>query len=416
MSTILLTKYDGAILGPIANVLGYVMQGLYWFFDTIGQAIFSTEGANIGLCIIAFTFVIKMLMMPMTFKQQKFSKLSAAMNPELQAIQKKYQGKRDNDSMLKMQEETKMVYEKYGTSPTGSCLQLVIQMPVFFALYRVMMNIPAYIPQLKAYYETAINEIGTGKIIDYIHSLDKMKDVDLSSTSLLIDKLATFTNSDWISMVDKIGANAQASAAIDHINSLNSFFGVNLSAAPIAAMGIALLIPILAGLSQWYTSKLMMTGQQAPDTDNPMAGSMKMMNTIMPIFSAVICFTMSSGLGLYWIASSVVTIIQQLVINAHFKKVEVDDLIKENIEKANKKRAKKGLPPQKITNAANIHARTAGQTQNKPIVNQEELAKKRQEQLKKSTEYYNANAKPGSLAAKANMVRMYDEKNDKKRK
>ena len=69
--------------------------------------------------------------MPLTIKQQKFSKLSAKMNPELQAIQARYKNKKDNESMMRMNEETQAVYAKYGVSPTGSCLQLLIQMPIF---------------------------------------------------------------------------------------------------------------------------------------------------------------------------------------------------------------------------------------------------------------------------------------------
>ena len=89
-----------------------------------------------------------MLMLPMQIKQQKFSKLNSVMTPEIQKIQKKYQGKKDQQSQLAQQEEIKAVYDKYGTSPTGSCLQLLIQMPILFALYRVIMNVPAYVLSL----------------------------------------------------------------------------------------------------------------------------------------------------------------------------------------------------------------------------------------------------------------------------
>ena len=99
-----------------------------------------------------FTFIVKLLMVPLTVRQQKFTKLSSLMNPEIQAIQKKYKGKKDQETMMKMQEETKAVYEKYGTSPTGGCLQLVIQMPIIFALYRVISNIPAYVNEVKKVY------------------------------------------------------------------------------------------------------------------------------------------------------------------------------------------------------------------------------------------------------------------------
>ncbi len=117
------------------------MEGIFNILNIIGIP-------NIGLSIIIFTIVIYLLMMPLTIKQQKFSKLSAKMNPELQAIQAKYKNKKDNDSMMAMNEETRAVYAKYGVSPSGSCIQLIIQMPILFALYRVIYAMPAYVSKI----------------------------------------------------------------------------------------------------------------------------------------------------------------------------------------------------------------------------------------------------------------------------
>ena len=83
MSHILLIQDTGIILGPVAKLLGYIMEGIFFVIDKIGIP-------NIGLAIILFTIVIYLLLMPLTIKQQKFSKLQVKMNPELQAIQKKY--------------------------------------------------------------------------------------------------------------------------------------------------------------------------------------------------------------------------------------------------------------------------------------------------------------------------------------
>ena len=141
MTGIVLTQYGGKILGPIAKILGYLMEGIFYVLDLIGIP-------NIGLSIILFTIIIYLLLMPLTIKQQKFSKLSAKMNPELQAIQAKYKNKKDNDSMMAMNEETKEVYAKYGVSPSGSCVQLLIQMPILFALYRVIYAMPAYVSKI----------------------------------------------------------------------------------------------------------------------------------------------------------------------------------------------------------------------------------------------------------------------------
>ena len=139
-----------------------------------------------------------------------------------------------------------------------------------------------------------------------------------------------------------------------------------------------------------------------------MANTMKTMNTVMPIMSAVFCLTLPVGLGIYWIAGAVVRCVQQLVINKQMDKIDVDELIKKNLEKTNKKREKKGLPPQRISNTAKLNTRNI----EKPEISAEEKERK----IKSSTEYYKSTstAKPGSLAAKAQMVKQYNERNNKK--
>lgn len=136
----------GDLITLCAKLIGFVMELIFRVFGTMGIE-------NVGLCIIILTLIVKLAMLPLTIKQQKFSKVSALMNPELQAIQKKYQNSRTQEDMLKMQEETKAVYEKYGTSPTGSCLQLLIQMPILFALYAVIWNIPGYVTSIGDMYK-----------------------------------------------------------------------------------------------------------------------------------------------------------------------------------------------------------------------------------------------------------------------
>ena len=130
------------IIGPIASLLGFFMNGIFTVLNKIGLP-------SIGLAIIIMTILIYMAMLPLTIKQQKFSKLQRKMQPELNKINKKYQGRKDPDSMERQQAEIKEVYGKYGVSATGSCVQLIIQMPILLALYRVFYNIPAYVPMVK---------------------------------------------------------------------------------------------------------------------------------------------------------------------------------------------------------------------------------------------------------------------------
>ena len=154
MEMILATKSGTPIIGQIAVVMGWIMNGIYKILDMVGIN-------NLGLCIIIFSILIYLFMTPLQIKQQKFSKLSAIMQPEIQKIQKKYQGKKDQESMMKMQEETQAVYQKYGVSATGSCVQLAIQMPILFALYQVIQNIPAY-------HDDEVLDVQSGKAVHRI--------------------------------------------------------------------------------------------------------------------------------------------------------------------------------------------------------------------------------------------------------
>ena len=133
--SVFLTTYQGAILGPIARLLGYILQGIYSVLSTVGIE-------NTGICMILFTFIVNALMIPMQIKQQKFAKMSSVMNPELMAIQAKYKNKKDQESQQKMSLETQAVYQKYGVSPVSGCLPMLITLPILFALYRVIYNIP----------------------------------------------------------------------------------------------------------------------------------------------------------------------------------------------------------------------------------------------------------------------------------
>ena len=188
MEFLLLTKSTAFLIGPIANLLGVIMDWIFQACDLVGIA-------NIGLSIVLFTLIVRLLMLPMTIKQQKYSKLNAVMQPEIQAITKKYKNKKDQESMMKMNEETRAVYDKYGTSPTGGCLQLIIQMPILFALYRVIINVPAYVPKLKDMY------------LEIVHVLQGIKDYNVNEQMIELAKqqgYAGVSNADELLNSDKI--------------------------------------------------------------------------------------------------------------------------------------------------------------------------------------------------------------------
>ena len=419
----ILLSTEGGFLKPFAWLLGKIIDLLFKLVDLI-----PVESLPVlGICVILFTIVVRLILLPMTIKQQKFSKLSNMMNPEIQEIQAKYRDKRDSASMAKMNEETKAVYAKYGTSPTGGCLTMIIQLPIMFALYRVIYKIPGYVSKIKGLFVNKGNGIAD-QIMNIEGYADKMVDAGLAdkvsqidTTNELIDKMYNFSSSQWDKVLETFPEiSNNISGLVDQLESYTNFFGISLTQNPGWRFTVdghfnwALLIPLLAGLSQWFSAKLMESRNKVtmPNNDeNPMANSMKIMNMIMPILSAVFCVSFPSCIGIYWITGSVVQIVQQVIINRYMDKINVEEMVKKNIEKANAKRAKKGLPPQKMVNTATTYAE-----QVKKAEEREARKGERDEQMKDSTEYYkNASEnKPGSLAAKANMVKLYNEKNNKK--
>ena len=419
---ILATKSGTPIIGQIAIVMGWIMNAIYKVLDAVGIQ-------NIGLCIIIFSILIYLCMTPLQVKQQKFSKLSAIMQPEIQKIQKKYQGKKDQDSMMKMQEETQAVYQKYGVSATGSCVQLAIQMPILFALYQVIQNIPAYVGSVYNVFNGVCTKIlavdGFTDIINNFIADNKMTRVRqvTENADSIVDFLYALSPSQWESL-QKVsqfsGFSDQISKTASEIQKMQTFGVLNIADQPLSYIKTGSIILIIAAIAipllSWATQMLnlkLMPQAAAPngnDDNNAMASSMKTMNTVMPLMSAFFCFTFPVGLGIYWIASSVVRSIQQVLINRHLNKMNIDDLVNENMRKMEAKRAKEGLPPQKITNQAHQSAKNINKVEKGMSGTDEANRAKKVEEAYKNASH----AKAGSITAKANLVRDYEERNKKK--
>lgn len=422
MTDIILTQYNGKILGPIAKFLGWIMDGIYISMDHL----FGIQ--NIGLSIIILTLIIYGCLFPLTYKQQKFSKLSMKMQPELQAVQAKYKGKKDTVSMQKMQEETSRVYEKYGVSPTGSCVQMLIQMPILFALYRVFYNVPAYVGSVKNLFNDSVAGImstsGFAEKMTKFTTDNKItgpfdfanKDHTVAS-NYIVDALYKMSSDGWTS-IKHVFSNMDSvfDATQKSMSHVNNFLGLNIGDTPwhilitnfkagvyLMVLG-ALIIPIASYLSQVLNIKLMPTAATAGN--DQMAQQMKMMNTMMPLFSFFMCFTVPVGLGIYWIAGAVVRSIQQYFLNKHMEKIDLDDIIKKNQEKAKKKREKKGISGDRIVSAARMSTKA-----NTNLSNEMTFADK--ERMLEEAKAKRENAKAGSMASKANMVKEFNEKNNK---
>lgn len=433
---ILLTKTTG-ILAPIASLFGTLMNWIYELLDLIGIQ-------NIGLCIILFTIIIYMLMLPLQVRQQKFTRISAVMNPEIQAISNKYKDRKDQASMLRMQEETKLVYEKYGTSPMGGCLGSLIQLPFLFALWPVVQNIPAYVGKFKAAFdqfglvEAIKNTKGYSDILKEFVK-DNTIAVNLKTykgENAIIDILYKLQDGTWDKLAEEFPKLADIiEQTQEHIKGFNYFptssFGINIAETPssmlrdalepfsILGIIIAVLIPILAGLSQWISIQISQKEMEAvngkkKNEENEMARQMGMMTKVMPLMSVVFCYTMPVGLGLYWITSAVIRTIQQVAINKYLNKKSIDDIVKQNVEKAAKKRNKKNVDAKNVNSMATRYTRKIEELKKEVIesdIKKEEASKKAAKDIQTSS--YKSNAKPGSLASKANMVSDYNKRNNK---
>ena len=296
-------------------MLGKLMNLIYSVISNMGVP-------NVGLAIILFTIILLTAMMPLQIRQQKFSKLNAVMQPELQKIQAKYKNKKDQASMQKMQDETQAVYAKYGANPMGSCVQLLIQMPVLFALYQVIYHIPGYITIIGS----KIGDFITGNssfasiLQEFVASQDSAtltQTLGDASQNRMIDTVYRLNTSQWSALLEQTKGEAFASdlaSLHSYIEKATSFLTLNISDSPMdifrtawsnkafVMMFVALIIPFLAWLTQMLNIKLMPQPAKTDDSGNQaMDATMKSMNTMMPLMSVFFCFTLPVGVGIYWV-------------------------------------------------------------------------------------------------------------------
>lgn len=408
----------GFIIDPIAKLMGYILDFIFRGLSSVGIV-------NLGLCIIIFTFIIKLFMLPMTIKQLKFSKMSAMVQPEVTKIQKKYKGKTDQASMMKQNEEIQAVYDKYGISMTGGCLQMFIQLPILMALYQVIRNLPFYIPQLKVLYTkiaeplmqvNGFEDIMTsiGKDAKVIYKLTEPIDLDQ-----VIGYICQFKTDSWAVLAEKIPSMADLieSTSKQIIEMHNFVAGINISDAPGFRISVYMLIPIAAAFFQWLSMKTMNT--PSSDDNNPAAAMTKNMNLMMPLMSFVMCFSFPAGIGIYWAANALFQVLQQIAINKYMDRMDMEALIAKNMEKAAKKKKKPSLTQkmmEKVTGEeetpsgdGSITAAATTKTKNYSRnydngKNADDISYSNLQQGK---------PKPGSLAEKAGLVKDYNERNKK---
>lgn len=463
MNLLFLTQVSNPILAPFAWVMGKILNLIYLLVDKLGIP-------NIAICIILFTIVMKMLTLPLTIKQQKSAKVSAKMQPEIQAIQEKYRGidRSDRNAMMRMTEEQQAVYRKYGSSPFGGCLPLILMFIIIFALYNVIYAIPAYVKPVKEMYEPIATDIlekveGTAFEETYTKAIREFmshEGVSIRSKSTnkaekwnkdqLIDALSVFSTTAWndflnckqIYKEDKIQETTPLDDtcknwnyfcssdvfkkivegkedAKNQILRVNSIFGkYSVLDPPGWKLTPMLLIPILSALLQFLQTKLSMAVQKSGNDkkkEGSTPGAMEGMLKIMPIISGIFCVIFPIGVGLYWVVNSAVSIVQQYFINKRLDKLSIDDIVAANEAKEAERMKKLGIVANDNTtsNIARTNTKTisaiAANSSNKGKNSDDRKPSQKISDKKKDELSKNAAEGKSNISAIANLFRGDDE-------
>jgi YidC/Oxa1 family membrane protein insertase len=415
------------IIGPIASLLGMFMNGIFYVLNKIGIP-------NIGLAIIIMTILIYMAMLPLTIKQQKFSKLQRKMQPELNKINKKYEGRKDPESMERQQAEIKEVYGKYGVSATGSCVQLIIQMPILLALYRVFYNIPAYVPMVKQAFFPLVDELISANAGDYLKETtaarfflkqfeneNYLNGVTEYVQNTFIDVLNKFNSADWTALTENFSAlKSDITNTVTTLARYNNFLGLNMANSPSSLFkqaietktyylaAIALIIPVLAAVTQ-YLNVALMPQPESQDGNDQMNNTMKSMNIMMPIMSAFFCWSLPNGMGLYWITGAVIRCIQQVVINKQIDKMDIDAMVEKNLEKMKEKEAKEGKKDKNRVSSSTMNTYSNMNTRRMKDKSSTAVSSDSEKKAQQARQTNGKKYKSGSLASKANMVSSFND-------
>ena len=231
----------------------------------------------------------------------------------------------------------------------------------------------------------------------------------------IVDVLYKMPSDGWNFLQDKFGSLTDLiQTTHDQVEPMVTFLGLNIADSPLSTIKSsfashswlmligALLIPIISYVTQVINIKMMPQPQQTQTGDSStdaMAAQMKTMNIIMPLFSFVMCFTVPVGLGIYWISAAVFRGVQQFFINKHMEKIDLNDIIAKNQEKMKKKREKLGISEEDMKKAAKIKTKN---------ISYEASSKEKEEKLKEADEK-KKHVKADSMAAKANLVREFNE-------
>ena len=319
------------------------------FFGMIFNAIFEMVSmgmpiGTLGITIVIFTIVTRLLMTPLQMMQQRTTKGMAVIQPELTKLQNKYKDKKDQKSQQEYSAAMQELYKEHKINPLAGCLPLIIQLPLIMALFGVLREASTYIIKLKELYEGLATKIMTlvgdyqVLLAPYVekHSVGKIK-YDLTQMSAndgalgVKELLSKLTSSQWSELLAKIPQDVTNSIQplFEQKNNYE-WFGFNLVDTPSqlvsSGMWLALIIPVLVWISTIIYSKYTMAQTQANQSgqaNDQSQQTMKTMNMIFPVMTAFFAYTMPCGLALYWIVGNIIMLVQQIVVTKMLDKQDV---------------------------------------------------------------------------------------------
>lgn len=370
----------GFIVGPISWILGGILNFVYDIVSLV------SENFSLGVTIIIVTIIVRCLMIPLALKQQKSMVVMRKIQPEIKKIQDKYKDDMaDPEVKRKMNTEMQKLYSKHSYNPFSGCLPLIVQLPIFIALYYIMQNPYAYIDTIGQNYtdisNVIIEEVTADKdeglkLLEKSEDIQKIKakgeaaqtDADkalileydgnkwvywsnfVSSESVqnaipkdtddgvkfdflasedLNRLLSKLTPSEW----DGIKEHFNSDVIVENLNTkdnIESFgFGINLTET--AGFGLpGIFITLLSGLTTFLSSWLMM--RKNKNMGGAAASQQKIMMITMPLMMAWITSGLPCGVGLYWISSNIFMIVQQQVLNKYYEnKLGLEDDKNKNV-------------------------------------------------------------------------------------
>lgn len=310
----MMQKEPGIIIGPITRLLGVV-------FNYVFSVIYNVIQTNaLGISIIAITVVVRILIWPLSSKQIKSSIKIQKLQPQISKLREKYLGKDKNDieAQKKFNVEMQKLYNENGVNPAGGCLLAFIQLPIFMALNQLLACSYYYIDIIGNTYKSLAQKIMS--IPNYVAIIKPLAEpkvpnnmqIDLRLLSDMQKVINKFTFSDWNSFMLKISPNFKR--VIKNIlakkEALENFFGIDL-VEPCGMNWPGVIIPILVILVTFLSSYLMMRMTSQFQTDDVSAGQQRMFLFVMPLLMGFLTLNLSSGVGVYWITSSVMQALQQ---------------------------------------------------------------------------------------------------------